>query len=229
MNTEQKIIAWLESQPKDFQEGLSLLAQYKSRKNLVRILTVRGKSPRSLRTLQYELSKLTKGLTLPVSSQKQKPQKPAGIIQRPVKKNPHLTERIGNPDNDPVLHQLYIERNNCIKRSSSLKPTLEYLNKQERLQSSFRILAIEKEKAELNRKIEFYEKFGQLPPEVKHTSVDESNPLQVKTRIDNLRSRISRDKKALAAAVTLETKTKWETDLGKHQVELDYLLKIFSR
>jgi len=211
----ENITAWLDSQEKDFEQGLALLAAFSPRNNQVRVLKARGSSAKSLKTLAYELGKISKSRSrgsLGRSTSKQKPASIARKSEKPSGVNPE------DKTDDPVLDDLMQKKNKIFKDYVAIFHQLEFMKKPQRMLAALHSLRMWDEIRDLWKQIDYYKLYRQILP-VKGKKKDAGDQVSLMRRLLTLRTYITRYERKLASVMTGKSRDKWQRKLDEFNLE----------
>lgn len=229
----QHLLDWIVDEKRTYSEGLKLFEQLSSNRNLVRLFS-NNETPKNRDWLYEELKKIAKlkGLTIPTTD-----------IVRVFKKGTAIPEMViasyeENPE--PIIVQdipasvvELPEQAELTKRHAYLFRQKEILrlslhnfpkNNQAEIVSARKlvmqeILAFKKEIGEIVEKKRFFEKYGYYPQEYKETKDD------IIRMLENARSNVSRQRRLISTAKTIDDKEKAEIALAKYEKIRDNMLK----
>lgn len=223
MENEQ-ISAWLASADHDWSRGLSLLVAVSTKKQLIRILTKRGSTPKTLRLLTYELSRIVNAKSPASNSltkQSSKPLKPGKSVKSAPKlqKKRFVQQFPGEQVADPYLSNLIRQEKEAFKEFAYLRDVIIYQTISVRLDQAARIVQLEKIKDDLWKQIDYYNTYHMPFPVDSRQELTESNK-----DILNLRSYVSRYK-GYAADETrdAESRAKYQRMHDEYLIQLNAL------
>jgi hypothetical protein len=218
---KQDITTWLDSNDHDWKQGLALLVAFSNNKHLIRVFTSKCRSVRTTKSLQYELNKISKAG--PSSRLKQgELLRKSPVVSHPTKtvnptlktSNYLLRPTIGEQSTDPVLIPLETKRKALYVEAASIFYQLLYMTKPMCEISCLRILDMMDDNKALWHQIDYYKKYKFLP-----SSADVSSQLEMKDRLHNIRTYISRHIKQVANAKTETTRLKYQQRLDEFIAE----------
>jgi len=223
MQTDQ-ISSWLGSLDRDWSRGLSLLVAVSTNKHLIRMLTKRGSTPKTLRLLSYELSRIVNVKSpagISVAKQSNKPGNPG----KPVTSVPKLQKKRfvqqfpGNQVADPYLNSLIKQEKEAFKEFAYLRDIIIYQTISVRLDQAARIVQLEKIKDDLWKQIDYYNTYHMPFPVASRQELTESNK-----DILNLRSYVSRYKRYAADETRdAESRAKYQRMHDEYLIQLNAL------
>lgn len=220
----QHLLDWIVDENRTYSDGLELFKQLSPNRNLVRFYSV-GENITTKQGLYEQLKAIAKqrGLTIPF--------KDVVVVYRKGEQKPNFEQPQDTPQGTakqeylPASVEELPEQAELTKRHAYLFRQKEILrlslhnfpkNNQAEIVSQRRlvmqeILALKKEIGEIVEKKKFFNKFGYYPSEYKETKDD------IIRKLDNARSNVSRQKKIIATAKTIEQKEKAEAALKKYE------------
>jgi len=195
---KEEITEWLGSPDPDWSRGLSLLVSCSPNRHLIRLLTKRGRTPKTVRLLTYELSRLANvkpsaqvGVTKPAVN-------PSNRI-RPVKAHRKIRHSqvdlnaTGEQAGDPYLISLITKKNQAYKEYAYLRDVILYQTISVRHKQAARIIQLKTIIDDFWDQIEYYKKYHAPFPVDSRLGL-----LDMDKNILNLRTYVSRYKRYAA-------------------------------
>jgi hypothetical protein len=223
---QKQISDWLLSPNQDYEAGIALLSACSAKRHLIRVLTLKGKTPRTMFQLRHELSRNFKTCKPTVASKPGKPQNPPPKTQNPPRKTPKFLQVPGEPTGDAYLDDLISRKNKFHQAAIALKHQALFLAQPHRGQAASDVMKLIAKRDLLWRQIDYYQKFKIKPPDV--LSSTDPALLDLKKRRDNLRSSVSKLKKKIADVTKAKSKGRYEADLAAKILEINELDKLIN-
>jgi len=218
------ISTWLSSPDHDWSRGLSLLVENSTNNHLVRLLTKRGSTPKTLRLLSYELSKIVNVKSparISTAKQSKKPVNPGKAVKSaPKLQKKRFVQRFpGEHIADPYLKTLVEKEKEIFREYAYLRDIIIYQTISVRLDQAARIVQLDKIKTDLWKQIDYYNTYHMPFPDASRQELAESNK-----DILNLRSYVSRYK-GYAADETrdAESRAKYQRMHDEYLLQLNAL------
>jgi len=221
---DEQITEWLQSNDPDWSRGLSLFVSASPNLHLIRLLTKRGRTPKTMRLLTYELSRIAKvkpSARIKVTRQAINPEK------RIRKINPHLNSRkkihslnaLGEQVIDPYLISLIAKEKEAFKEYAYLRDIILYQTISVRCDQAARIVQLSKITKDLWHRIDYYKTYHLPFPVAGQEDLVETNK-----KIGNLKTYVSRYK-GYAADQTKSagSRAKYQRMHDEYQLELQSL------
>ncbi|HNS47886.1 MAG TPA: hypothetical protein PKH94_11655 [Bacteroidales bacterium] len=221
LNTEN-ITAWLDSQEKDFEQGLALLAAFSPTTNLVRVLKARGSSVKSLKTLSYELGKIER------SKPQERTVRTVSLKQTENSTRKPVRENLEKQPDDPVLNDLVQKKNKIFKDYVAIFHQLEYMKKPQRMLAALHSLRMWDEIRDLWKQIDYYNLYRQIMP-VKRNEKTANDQVSMVRRMMTIRTYLTRYEKKLATITTEKARDKWQRKLDEFNLEKQDLERKLNR
>jgi len=221
LNTEN-ITAWLDSQEKDFEQGLALLAAFSPTTNLVRVLKARGSSVKSLKTLSYELGKIER------SKPQERTVRTVSLKQTENSTRKPVRENLEKQPDDPVLNDLVQKKNKIFKDYVAIFHQLEYMKKPQRMLAALHSLRMWDEIRDLWKQIDYYNLYRQIMP-VKRNEKTANDQVSMVRRMMTIRTYLTRYEKKLATITTEKARDKWQRKLDEFNLEKQELERKLNR
>jgi hypothetical protein len=221
---DEQITEWLQSDNPDWSRGLSLFVSASQNRHLVRLLTKRGRTPKTMRLLTYELSRITKvkpSVHIEVTRQASNPAKRIRSVNPPLKiHNKKLAkDALGEQVGDPYLISLITREKEAFKEYAYIRDIILYQTISVRCDQAARIVQLRKITKDLWHQIDYYKIYHVPFPVASQEDLVDTNK-----KIGNLKTYVSRYK-GYAADVTrnAEYRAKYQRMHDEYLLELQSL------
>jgi len=223
---QKQISDWLLSPNQDYEAGIALLSASSTKRHLVRVLTLKGKTPRTMFQLRHELSRIFKTGKPTAAGKPRKPVNPTRKTPNPPRKTQKFIQVPGEHTGDPYLDDLISQKNKYHQAAIALKHQAIYLAQPHRGKAACDVMKLITKRDLLWRQIDYYQKFRIKPPDV--LSSTDPALLDLKKRRDNLRSSVSKLKKKISDVSKAKSKDRYEADLAAKTLEINELDKLIN-
>jgi hypothetical protein len=214
--TKEDISIWLNSSDHNWKEGLALFVAYSNNKHMSRVLMSKSPTARSMKTLQYELNKIVRAspsIPKPLATKKGKSGQRPDLPLKPV-----TLKLPGEPVVNPAITALQVKIKAKFVEAASIFYQLRYMKAYDCRLSCLRILDLMAERDKYWQQLDYITKFGALP-----SAQDVVSHTELKDKLNNLRTYISKHKANIKKAKTAETREKYQRKMDEMILERDSL------